>query len=1124
MLKKILLSIWLISVICSPSLADEFKIDLVKGWNLKSARVAITVADTFSSAESFSSVWKWKSGCWSVYLPEETVPGEYADAKGFDTLTAISPGEGFWVNSSGTQNVTIMGTPVDTDAMSLIEGWNLKGLKSDSAITVSSRFANSTKFSSVWKWASGGWAVYLPGEKTQGEYAKAKGFSLLSSISPGEGFWVNATEAGAGEFVPMPPLVAAQVLDSTYPGKYVPVQGAEVYYNEAKIADTDVNGSFGFGIFYGEVLDAETGAGLEGVQISTDYGVTAVSLPNGSYMLPHPPGNFNLKAAHAGYNPFELATAVGSLGHTEVSISMAPQVSKKMTRPSSLYKGLYTQGLFTTIQDIPFSVKANGYLVETASLDLSSGLKDHFFIREEEEEKVPELKFDENNLSVVKGSFDVSTFKTYPNLFVLEVPPEAIPAAPTPKVFSDDQSAVIVTQMKLEKDITVAVETFGSKDMIDDINAMEEAAQSSYIIGGADVLISTVEGTITSGDAGFSARVRAVTKQNLSASALSFAQMKTAIDSGTGEVFLFYYHEDKWQMAGAGTIEEKSNEDESVYYQAVSGDGVFFEGLYPFVFVYAGKKIITGKVVEGTEPVTNALITITSSRDTAVSGSDGTFSINIPDTLTSVRMKILHQDYYIQETPVELTGSETQKEIGNIFLTALNKKTLQGTVTTHNQAPVANAGVVVTIQNKPINILFPDVVQTKTRENGFYSIAGIPVDVLESAVVNVITEDGYDPGFKTSIPESQTDTIPLDLVLVVPLWTYQTNGNIYSSPTISDGQVYIGSCDGKLYCLNAETGDWIWDYSTFQARAIFATPAIGADSVYFGTLNNQFYALERDSGDKSWIVEEVNGWPDPTENTNIISSPTLDSDVLFFGSSDNAIYAYKDNKIASKPEPQWSNVKGDNITATPAYYNGRIYFGSWDGYFYAHGTSLNIFDDNYYTEKWRYPVNAPLPGRILSSPTIAGDKVYFGGGNNLEEGSDGASVTPGDTNIYCLNLADGTKVWEYATGGAIVSKAAVVGSNLYVGSLDGKVYCLNAETGAMIWTFSTDDEVYSSPFLSNGRVYIGSNDNYLYCLDAETGDKIWSFKTRGEVISSPKIDNGKIYFGSLDGEIYCVEE
>ncbi|RLB89870.1 MAG: hypothetical protein DRH26_10715, partial [Deltaproteobacteria bacterium] len=869
-MKKLFLSILLILVICAPSLADEFKIELVQGWNLKSSRIAITIADTFSSADSFASVWKWENGGWAVYLPGEKTQGGYAESKGFTTFSTISPGEGFWVNSKGTQtSVTITGTQVDIDTISMVDGWNLKGLKAESSIIVSSLFANSTKFASVWKWESGGWAVYLPDEETQGTYATAKGFSLLSSISPGEGFWVNATAAGAGEIEPMPPLVESQVLDSTFAGKYVPVQGAEVYFNEVKIADTDINGSFGFGIFYGEVFNA-SGAGLDGVQISTDYGVKAVSLPNGAYLLPHPPGTFTLKAELTGYKTFEIAATIGSLGYKEVSISMEPQVSKKMTRLSSLYKGMYN-----IIQDVPISIKANGYLLETANLNLNTGLMDPLFIREEE--YVPEEKFEENNLAVVKGSFDVSTFKTCPNLFVLETPSEAIPAAPTPKVFSDDKSAIIITKMKLKKDITVAVQTFGSKDIIENITSIEEAAQSSYIIGGADVLISTGEGSITSEAAGFSARVRAVTKENLSESALSFAQMKTAIDSGTGEVYLFYYHEDKWQMAGAGAIEEKSNGDNS-FYQAVSGEGVFYEGLYPFLFVYAGKKVITGKVVkgpEGTEPVPNALITITSSRDTTVSDSDGIFSITIPDALTSVRMKILHKDYYIMEKPVEFTGNETKKDIGNLFLMPLSKKTLQGTVKTHKLELVANATVVVTIQNKPINIIFPDVIQTKTRSNGFYSIAGIPVDILGSAVVNVITEDGYDPGFKTSIPVSQTDTVTLDFVLVAPLWTYQTNGNIYSSPTINDGNVYIGSCDGKLYCRNAETGVKVWDYTTNPGAgplAIFATPAIDTDNVFFGTLNNQFYSLNKDSGEKSWIVDEVNGFPDFTDNTNIISS------------------------------------------------------------------------------------------------------------------------------------------------------------------------------------------------------------------------------------------------------------
>ncbi len=52
------------------------------------------------------------------------------------------------------------------------------------------------KIASLWKWMGTSWAVYLPGDSDGGaSYATGKGFSLLSTINPGEGFWVNGNEA-----------------------------------------------------------------------------------------------------------------------------------------------------------------------------------------------------------------------------------------------------------------------------------------------------------------------------------------------------------------------------------------------------------------------------------------------------------------------------------------------------------------------------------------------------------------------------------------------------------------------------------------------------------------------------------------------------------------------------------------------------------------------------------------------------------------------------------------------------------------------------------------------------------------------------------------------------------------
>ena len=38
------------------------------------------------------------------------------------------------------------------------------------------------------------------------------------------------------------------------------------------------------------------------------------------------------------------------------------------------------------------------------------------------------------------------------------------------------------------------------------------------------------------------------------------------------------------------------------------------------------------------------------------------------------------------------------------------------------------------------------------------------------------------------------------------MWDFKTDGKIYSSPYVSDGLVYFGSNDRKIYCLDAVKG------------------------------------------------------------------------------------------------------------------------------------------------------------------------------------------------------------------------------------------------------------------------------------------------------------------------------
>jgi len=145
------------------------------------------------------TVWKWKNNKWAVYIPsftQEQVTA-YIESKGFAEMTEITSGEGFWVNSSTNQSLTVSGTqPFDTSC-SLTSGWNLIGLKSNETKLITTLISgNQAKIASVWKWEGGKWAVYLPGEDDGGAaYAGSKGFTVIGEIKPGEGFWVNCLQA-----------------------------------------------------------------------------------------------------------------------------------------------------------------------------------------------------------------------------------------------------------------------------------------------------------------------------------------------------------------------------------------------------------------------------------------------------------------------------------------------------------------------------------------------------------------------------------------------------------------------------------------------------------------------------------------------------------------------------------------------------------------------------------------------------------------------------------------------------------------------------------------------------------------------------------------------------------------
>ncbi|RZB13734.1 hypothetical protein StrepF001_42475 [Streptomyces sp. F001] len=65
---------------------------------------------------------------------------------------------------------------------------------------------------------------------------------------------------------------------------------------------------------------------------------------------------------------------------------------------------------------------------------------------------------------------------------------------------------------------------------------------------------------------------------------------------------------------------------------------------------------------------------------------------------------------------------------------------------------------------------------------------------------------------------------------------------MHSSPAVANGIVYIGSGDGRIYALNAASGNVRWTYET--GDVVWSSPTVADGIVYIGSIDHRVYALD----------------------------------------------------------------------------------------------------------------------------------------------------------------------------------------------------------------------------------------------------------------------------------------
>ncbi len=154
------------------------------------ANEAVAFSDSSTDADGSVSYWSWEFGDGQGSQAKDPSHA-YANGGAYNVTLTVTDNLG--ASNSYSSQVTVSGgSGAATVTLGVESGWNL--LSSAIGFDATAKLGNGDLYLSVWKWANNTWAVSLPGGDTAG-YAGSKNFGILTTIGPGEGFWVNSKGA-----------------------------------------------------------------------------------------------------------------------------------------------------------------------------------------------------------------------------------------------------------------------------------------------------------------------------------------------------------------------------------------------------------------------------------------------------------------------------------------------------------------------------------------------------------------------------------------------------------------------------------------------------------------------------------------------------------------------------------------------------------------------------------------------------------------------------------------------------------------------------------------------------------------------------------------------------------------
>ncbi len=263
------------------------------------------------------------------------------------------------------------------------------------------------------------------------------------------------------------------------------------------------------------------------------------------------------------------------------------------------------------------------------------------------------------------------------------------------------------------------------------------------------------------------------------------------------------------------------------------------------------------------------------------------------------------------------------------------------------------------------------------------------------------------------------------------------------------------------------------------------TAAIVNGVVYVGSMDSALYAFDLGSGQTKWTYKA-----DKAKDLKVgpIKAPvSVRQNVVYVGDADGIFHCVD----AATGKKLWTFDTESEVTSGASFTGDAVLFGSGDETMFC----LNLQGK----ERWRFKVPG---GPVLGTPAVIGTNTFAAGC---------------DSSLHVIDTTQGKEIGNAVSlGGQVGASAAVVGDELYVGTMSNEVMAVDWKKRTVTWEYTPESHAqafFASAAVTDKLVVVGSRDKRVHALDRKTGKPVWTFQTRNRVDSSPVIVGTRVIVG-----------